>query len=344
MALEVPAPRADAGEATGAPAPGAEVADEQVGDASAYAEPALRGDVATRTKITREVSANVSLGRRLGEIWRSRELLIYLVRTEIKVKYKNSFLGLIWSMIAPAMTLAIFYMVFTFIAKNGIPHFVIFLFAGLLIWNLFQVGLATGTGVVVNNSGLVKKVSFPREILALAAIGSASVYFFFQAVVMVIFLVAFQFSPAWTFLPLLPLALVAAVIFAAAMAVLLSAINVYLRDTQHLVEVVLTAWFWLCPIVYSFQATLAPKLATHHLTWLYLLNPMTPLVLTFQRVIYGHTYVTNTVSHAPMHILPSWSFWTYAGLDLGVLVGSLALFFVALVVFGRLEGNFAEEL
>ena len=72
--------------------------------------------------------------------------------------------------------------------KNGIPNFVIFLFSGLLLWNLFQTAAITATGVVVNNAGLVKKVAFPREILALAAVGSASVFFFFQSCVMVLFM------------------------------------------------------------------------------------------------------------------------------------------------------------
>ena len=121
-----------------------------------------------------------------------RELLIYLVRTEIKVKYKNSVLGLVWSMISPAMTLAIYFFVFSILLDNKMPNFVIFLFAGLLLWNLFSLGVLTGTGIVVNNAGIVKKVSFPREILALAAVGSACVFFFFQAIVMVIFMVVLR--------------------------------------------------------------------------------------------------------------------------------------------------------
>ena len=225
--------------------------------------------------------------QRLREIWLSRELLVYLVRTEIKVKYKNSVLGLVWSMIAPAMTLAIYFVVFQVVLGNRMPNFVIFLFAGLLIWNLFQLGVHTGTGVIVNNSGIVKKVSFPREILALAAVGSACVFFFFQACVMVIFLVVLHNAPDWSYLPLLLLALFAGIALACALAVLLSSINVYLRDTQHLIEVILTAWFWACPIVYAFQQNIALKLGPKGLLWVYFLNPVTPLVLTFQRCIYG---------------------------------------------------------
>jgi ABC-2 type transport system permease protein len=283
--------------------------------------------------------------QRFKEIWLSRELLVYLVRTEIKVKYKNSVLGLVWSMISPAMTLAIYFIVFQFISKNGIPHFVIFLFAGLLLWNLFQLGVQTGTGVIVANAGIVKKVSFPREILALAAVGSACVFFFFQAIVMVIFLVVFHSAPDWNYLPLLPIALLAALVLASGLAILLCAINVYLRDTQHLIEVVMTAWFWACPIVYSFQNQLALRLGQRGLTWIYFLNPMTPLVLSFQRVLYAHTTVHSTVPpHAIAHELPGHGFAWYAGLDAGVLGVGLVIFYVALVVFGRLEGNFAEEL
>ena len=300
-------------------------------------------------KITRVVTPTISVGQRLREIWISRELLVYLVRTEIKVKYKNSALGLVWSMIAPAMTLAIYFVVFQLVLGNRMPHFVIFLFAGLLVWNLFQLGVLTGTGVIVNNSAIVKKVAFPREILALAAVGSALVFFCFQAVVMAIFMVVLHVAPAVNYLPLLLLALFTAMVLACALGVLLSAVNVYLRDMQHLIEVVLTAWFWACPIVYAFQGNIAQKLAAKgwaQWTWVYFLNPMVPLVLTFQRALYAQTSPTAIVNGKPQtfYVLPTWNWGTYALLDLGVLAASTVLFIIALTVFGRLEGNFAEEL
>jgi ABC-2 type transport system permease protein len=347
VSLEVPAPVPSTGSAA-APEPGDESA---VSSVVAPASPVEHSSAASRPKLTRVVSAEVSLWRRIGDIWGSRELLIYLVRTEIKVKYKNSVLGLVWSMIAPAMTLAVYTILFGYFLKNGIPHFVIFLFAGLLLWNLFQTGVTTATGVVVNNAGLVKKVSFPREILALAAIGSAGVFFFFQSCVMVIFMLALGTAPAWDLLWLLLVALIPAVVFASALALLLASVNVYLRDTQHLVEVVVgSAWFWACPIVYSYQGQVAAKLAAHHLTWLYFANPMTPLVMTFQRVLYNRPgLVPLTTAHLPGHpnyerLLPSWGAMTYVTMDAIVLGVAVVLFFVALVVFGRLAGNFAEEL
>lgn len=303
-------------------------------------------DIAARPKTTRVVSAESSVWRRIGEIWGSRELLVYLVRTEIKVKYKNSVLGLVWSMLAPAMSLAIYYVVFQIVLGNKQPNFVIFLFAGLLLWNLFSLGVLTGTGVVVSNAGIVKKVSFPREILALAAVGSACVFFFFQAIVLVIFLIVLHSGPDYAYLPVLLLALVTGVVLASAIAVLLSAINVYLRDMQHLIEIVLTAWFWACPIVYAYQQNIGEKLGPKGLTWIYFLNPMVPLVLSFQRCIYAHptTYSVVNGTLTKFLVLPEKGMLWYVGLDLAVLFLALCLFLVALAVFGRLEGNFAEEL
>jgi ABC-2 type transport system permease protein len=303
----------------------------------------LQGQVTSRSKVTRVVSSEVRLRHRLVEIWGSRALLRNLVRAEIKVRYKNSFLGITWPMISPALTLAIYFVVFQSISKNGIPNFVIFLFSGLLVWNLFQLAVVTGTGVVVNNAGLVKKVWFPREILALASIGSASVFFLFQSIVLIIFMVVVHSQPAWSYLPLLPLSFLALILWSVALAVLLSAINVYLRDTQHLVEVVFTAWFWASPIVYAYQP-LAKKIAAHHLGWIYFLNPMVPIVLTYQRVIYKHVVVINTVTKLHSQILPAKGYLWYVELNLGVLAAAIVLIGGALTVFGRLEGNFAEEL
>ena len=342
MALDVPAtsPGADPSTAEGVER---RVADRSPMAAEAAGVPARDS---RRGSATRIVTPTTNVRQRMREIWLSRELLIYLVRTEIKVKYKNSVLGLVWSMVSPAMTLAIYFFVFQVVLGNKMPNFVIFLFAGLLIWNLFSLGVLTGTGVVVNNAGIVKKVSFPREILALAAVGSACVFFFFQVIVMVIFMIFLHAAPDLAYLPVLLLALVTGIILASALAVLLSSINVYLRDTQHLIEVILTAWFWACPIVYPYQQSIGEKLGPKSLTWIYFLNPMVPLVLSFQRCIYAHvtTYATVNGKLTTYLVLPPKGMLWYVGLDCAVLFLAVCLFLIALATFGRLEGNFAEEL
>src|SRR5580692_11664629 len=126
--------------------------------------------IARRSKPTRVVAARVSIWLRLGELWRARELFFFLVRKEIKVKYKNSALGFLWSMLNPALTLAVFYVLFTFFLPNGIPNFVIYMFSAMLVWNLFQTGVLGATSTVVVNAGIVKKVAFPREILVLGSV------------------------------------------------------------------------------------------------------------------------------------------------------------------------------
>lgn len=348
MALEAPVPPPGA-----RPRPKDRPPD-RVPDASPMAEPSLEGPPAQRVKVTRVVSANINVRQRLAEIWRSRELLVYLVRTEIKVKYKNSFLGLLWSMLSPAMTLAVYTLVFGVLLKNGIPNFVIYLFSGLLLWNFFSTGVITATGVVVNNAGLVKKVSFPREILALAAIGSAGVFFFFQACVMAIFMVVLHMSPAWSLIWLLLVAMIPTLVFSCALGIFLASVNVYLRDTQHLIEVLVgAAWFWACPIVYSFNRSLQPHMlgAGKWREWLYFLNPMSPVVMTFQRVLYDRPGLVQLTTKVPpgaprvtAQLLPGWPVITYIWADAFVLAVALALFYLAMVVFGRLAGNFAEEL
>jgi ABC-2 type transport system permease protein len=293
---------------------------------------------------TRIVSARSTLRHRLSVLWGNRDLIWHLSRTDIKVKYKNSALGLVWSLVSPLMQLAIFYFVFQVVLANGIQDYVIFLFAGLMVWNFFQGSVVTSTGVIVERAGIVKKVSFPREILPLSSVGAQVVYFVIQLAPMAIFLAVLRVQPDWSLMWLLVLATAALLVVASALGVLLSALNVKARDMKHLVEIAMMAWFWLTPIVYSYEHTLSKSLHRLHLTWLYLANPMTPIVLTFQRVLYPHIIITNTITHQTEVIQPTWSPLRYALLDTIVLVVGCLCFIGAVAVFGRLEGNFAEEL
>ncbi|HXY93849.1 MAG TPA: ABC transporter permease [Acidimicrobiia bacterium] len=293
---------------------------------------------------TRLSTARAGLWERLGAIWRYRELLVAFTRTELKVKYKNSVLGFAWSMLNPALYLVVFYVVFQLILGSGIPSFPIFLLSGLLVWNLFSVGVSAATGSVVANAGLVRKVALPREILPLASVGAALIHFFLQAIVLFGAIVIVHYEVALAYLPLLPVALVALLLFSAALGVLLAAINVQLRDTAHFVELAMLAWFWMTPIVYPY-GLVAGKLGPH--AWLYLCNPITDVVLAFQRAIYAQVSYTTTVNGVQQvqQILPpgadQWWYLWHLGI---VIVASAVLFLFALSLFGRVEGNFAEEL
>lgn len=292
----------------------------------------------------RVVSARARLPTRLANLWSRRELLVGLISSDIRIKYKNSALGLFWSMLSPALTLGTYYLVFSIFLKNGIPNFVVYLFAGLVVWNMFQVSINTATGVIVDRAALVKKVSFPREILALSNVGASVVYFVIQLIVLVAFVAVLGHAPAWRFILILPICFASLFLFTSAVAVVMSAVNVYLRDMKHLMEVLLQLWFWLTPVVYSYENSIAPHLARRGLSLLYFLNPVTLIVLTFQRVFYVSTVVRSTVTGALLNVLPTWSFSKFLYLNVLLLVVAVLLFLVAEAVFGRLEGNFESEL
>ena len=308
------------------------------------ASPAKGRSASANTAAVRVVSARVGLGQRLRNLWERRELLRNLIVSDIRIQYKGSVLGVVWSMLSPAFTLGIYFLVFSIFLKNGIPHFVIYLASGLVVWNMFFSGVMTATSVIVDRAGLVKKVSFPREILPLSNVGSAVVYFLIQLGVLLIFTAALHHAPDWQFFLVLPISFACLYFFTAAMAIVMSALTVYLRDLKHLTAVALQLWFYLTPIVYSYENSLSAPLHQHGLTDLYFLNPITLAALTFQRTFYVSTTVTSTVSHQALSLLPTWGFNAYVERNLLCLAFMLVLFLLALMLFGRLEGNFESEL
>ncbi len=284
----------------------------------------------------RVVAARVGTLARLREIWLAHELLVFLVRKELKVRYKNSFLGFLWSFLNPAMVLLIYFVMFRYILKNGISDFAVYLMCGLLPWNLFNTALLSSSGTLVAHAGIVKKVAFPREILALTQVGVAACYFFFQSCILVVFLLGFHVMPSWQYFPVMLLALVCDLVFTAALALALSALNVYMRDIEHLIQVVMVALFFAEPIVYTWN-NLGSRLGKHGLVWLYLLNPLTSIVISFQRFIFGNVPGSQGV----LATYPQSFYYELLAIVLGV---SFVLLYLASLLFRRVEGNFAEEL
>ena len=296
----------------------------------------------------RVVSPKINLRQRVTAIWLYRELLFGMTRKELRVQYKDSALGFLWSMLNPATNLLVYFVVFQLILKNGIPHFAIYLMSGVLVWNFFAASVGGATGSIVNNANIIKKVAFPREIPALSQVGSAVVQLGFQTIVLVIFLVAFRRGPAVAYLVLLIPALIALVALATSFGLLFAAINVRMRDMQHLVAVALQVWFWATPIVYDYRLV-RDRVQFHatHFQWLFILyrlNPVTPIVLTFQRAIYGATSPPGAKG-VPVPVLPDHAgLWWYTWQLLLVIAFAVILGIGALSMFGRREGSFAEEL
>jgi ABC-2 type transport system permease protein len=272
------------------------------------------------------------------------ELLAELVRKDLKVKYKNSALGFVWSLANPLLYLAVFTLVFTFFLVNGVEHFAVLFMAGFLVWNFFNLSTLTATGAVVGNANLVRKVRFPRIVLPLSSVGFAGVHFLLQLAVLFVALAVLYrdaFGPQlWLLLP----ALAVAVTFTVAMSLLASALNVRYRDVEHLLEIALLAWFWLTPIVYP-VTVVRDRLAEKGLLplfRLYMVNPMTAVVVAMQRAIYNHP--VGLVNGKPKQILPAGGYGFYLTW-LGVAaVISVVLLGVGLWTFRRLQADFAEEL
>jgi len=295
-----------------------------------------------------EVSKRPTPMQRLRLLWQYRELVGNLTRKELKVKYKNSVLGFVWSLLNPLMYLVVFSLVFSIIAKTSVPYFGIFFLSGLLAWNLFSAGLSAGTSSIVVNAGLVTKVWFPREALVLASIFAALVHFFLQSLVLIAALVVFQRMPAVEYFPVFFLALLVLLLLCTALAIALSAVNVYLRDTQHLLEVALLAWFWLSAIAFNYGLVAQRLVARYgpNGEWIAHLNPVLTVVITFQRTLYNPAPPTSAQLADPNYVpvLPEHPMSWYA-MHLAIAGAvSLLLLYGALALFSRLEDNFAQEI
>jgi ABC-2 type transport system permease protein len=283
--------------------------------------------------------------RRLKELYQHREILMNLVRKEIKVKYTSSVLGAAWSMLNPLLFLAVFTLVFGVVLQNRTPYFPVYLLSGILAWNLLSTSLSLSARSVVDNANLVKKVYLPREILPLASVGASLFDFVLQAIVLALFMAVLTYGVFGLNLLLLPLSLIALVLFTCALSLWVGALNVRYRDTQHLLNIGLLTWFWFTPIVYS-SGLIASRLH-HHGTWLWLLylaNPMADIIYGFQRAIYGDVCPPVVVHAQKACQLPNVTVGFEAIVIGAVAVGSLLLLYLFWRHFFKLSGDFAEEL
>jgi len=277
----------------------------------------------------------------LRDIAGQAELLRLLVRRELKARYKDSILGFFWSLAKPLAMLLVYYVAIgKFLGAEGhaalpgrpatgVPDFAVFIFTGLTAWQLFSDIIVGGTGSIVANAGLIKKVYLPREVFPLSVVGAALFNFAIQLTVLVgatIVIGKFPTGDRWWYFVL---ALAVLIVFSTALALLLAAINVYLRDVQYLIEIMIMILLWASPIIYTWK-NVNGKLGSF-LQNVYFANPMTQVVLGFQRAFWvggdGEPFPANLAR----------SLW----ITLGV---SLIMIWLSQRVFARLQANFAQEL
>lgn len=230
-----------------------------------------------------------SLVNRLRELVSYRELILNLALRELKARYKNTVLGFFWSLLNPLAMMLVFTAVFTVFMRSEVENFPIYALCGLLPWNFFSAAVMGSVSAIVNNSNLVTKVYFPREVLPIATVLANLVNFLLTLVVLFAALLLVQ-APFNPWLWLLPVVILIQTAFILGLAFILSTLNVFYRDTLMVMDVAMLAWFFLTPIFYPLEEL--PKrypiggieLDLHRT--MYILNPMASIINTYRDLLY----------------------------------------------------------
>ena len=252
------------------------------------------------------------------EIYNYRELLKTNIKKEIRGKEKGTWLGVLWTFLNPLLMLAVYAFVFPYILRVNVDNYTIFMIVALIPWNFFTTAIQSGTGSVVANGNILKKVYFPREIIPISITTSQLVNFLITCIIMAVFII-FSGVGFSAHVLLFPLLVLIQYILILGLTFILSALTVFVRDIDHFVSVILMLGFYATPIVY--QGEMLPKKFQIFLK----LNPMAQLVEAYRSILYYHRMPDMTM-------LVIWG------------LGSVALLVVGYLIFKKLEKSFVEEL
>ena len=251
-------------------------------------------------------------------LYQYRELLKSSIKKEIRGKYKNSFLGVLWSFLNPLLQIAVYAFVFPLILQNKQENYVIFLCAGLIPWTFFSTAITRSTFTMIENGNIIKKVYFPREILPISLVTSEAVNFLISTIIILFFVLASGLGIA-KYIIFYPIILLAQYLIILAISFVVSSITVYFRDLQHFIGVALQLLFYATPIVYSGKDIPA------NFAWILKINPMTYIIDAYRAIFYDRA-MPNLVS-------------------LGIIIAiGLIASIAGYVVFSKLQKGFAEEL
>ncbi len=258
----------------------------------------------------------------LRDLWIYRELIFFMVWRDVKVKYKQTLLGMAWAVIQPVMTMLVFTFLFSNVAKlstDGGVAYPVFSFTALLPWGLFVTALNQGSRSLVAHNNMVTKIYFPRLILPMSSVFAGLVDFAIAFVILIGLMLYFQVTPAWNLLWTLPLFLLLAIVTALGVALWLSAINVQYRDVNQALPFLTQFWLFATPIAYSISSI--PE------KWqiVYSLNPMVGVVNGFRWALLG----TGNG--------PDITLWVSTGI-------SILIFVSGLFYFRSMEKTFADTI
>lgn len=254
----------------------------------------------------------------LKEIFDYRDMIGSLVRRELRGKYEKSVLGFLWAFLGPMFQILIYGIVFTVIFKNNMPNYYIYLMTGMLPWTFFNDSFGQGTGAIIYNSEMIKKIYFPREVLVIAEVTAKLVNMLLSFVVMAFFIlvsgVGFSIH-----LVVLPLIVAIEYIMVLGFSFMSASLTVYFRDLEYVVNVILMAWIWGTPIMYSLDDIHPPLL------YLLYCNPLTSVISDYHGILYYHNFPPVRDIMIP-------------------LVEGLFVLIVGFLIFTKTKKRFAEEL
>tara|TARA_B100001179_G_scaffold24669_1_gene15194 strand:- start:1707 stop:2483 length:777 start_codon:yes stop_codon:yes gene_type:complete len=226
------------------------------------------------------------------EMWKAKGIIFNFAKSDLKIRYRNSVLGIFWSLIEPLLMLGVLFVVFSTMFKFEIPNFPIYLLVGIVCYNFFKNGTVFALNSLSNRSTLMTQIYFPRSIPAISAGITASIMLILELVVLAIFIVIFQFVPTTTIL-FFPLVLGLLFLLVLGVALPLSVLNVKFKDTEFIWQIVVHAGFFLTPIFYQFD--MMPVQVQNILQF----SPMVQIVtMAHHVVLYGTLPSINTVLYA----------------------------------------------
>lgn len=253
------------------------------------------------------------------ELWEYREMIYSLVKRDLKSRYKGSVLGFFWMFLNPLLQLVVYTIVFSTIMRTGIEKFYLFLFVALVPWIFFSTCLSAGPGIIFSQQDMVKKIYFPREVLPISFTISQFVNMLLSFLVIFAVLLCSGVRISLHALLYLPPVMLIEFVLALGITYLVSALNVYFRDLEHILGILSMAWMYLTPILYSMD------MVPQQYAGLFYMNPMTSITIAYRDILY--------YGQAP-HMRT---------LLLAVLMGIFTLV-VGQITFGRLQRHFVEEL
>lgn len=245
-----------------------------------------------------------------------RDLVLVLTQKEIKARYKHSWLGYAWSVANPLFSALVYYIAFGLIMRVELPNYALFLITGLFPWQWLAHSITCAPNIFLANTGLIKKVRFPRNILVISIVLTEGIHFVLSIPVILGFLLLNQVTPSWSWLVGIPLFLVAQFTMIYGLALTLASLNLFFRDLERLTALFITFLFFLTPIAYS-SAMVPPPYRT-----LLYCNPVAPLMESWREL-----FLNGQLN------------WMLAGASYFSALGALV---VGSFVYGRLSPRFAE--